>query len=76
MAYLTADSGKVNPGNKVREYKNTQGLVKQYFEKPFESSYVSNRPIEDPLERAWDNARPQHLRKTKYFKDFIDYEVE
>ena len=48
-------------------YKNPQNLVKIPYVKPFESTYVANRPIEDPLERSLDMLKPMDKRKTKYY---------
>ena len=48
-------------------YKNPQNLVKIPYVKPFESTYVANRPIEDPMERALDMLKPMAKRKTKYY---------
>jgi len=54
------------------DYNNRQGLTKYYKFKPLESSYVANRPIENPLERAWDSLKPRSKQKTKFFREEFD----
>ena len=58
-------------------YQNPQNLVKIPYVKPFESTYVANRPIEDPNERVLDQLRPKDKRKTKYYiKDYLaNYDI-
>ena len=48
-------------------YKNPQNLVKVPYLKPYESTYVANRPIEEPIERAVDQLKAKPNRKTKYY---------
>ncbi len=54
----------------TKNYKNPQGLVKIPYVKPFESTYVANRPIEDNIERAVDQIRlDKKNMKSKYYKE-------
>ena len=48
------------------DYENPQGLVKQNYVKPIESTYVCNRPLQ-PLDRAFDQFRLK--KKTKFWKE-------
>ena len=49
-----------------------QTLTKTLYTKPYESTYVTNRPIENPVERAFDMLKPPSRRKTKFFKEDFD----
>ena len=48
-------------------YQNPQNLVKIPYVKPYESTYVCNRPIEDPVKRITDQMKPFDKRETKYY---------
>ena len=47
-------------------YENPQNLVKIPYVKPYESTYVCNRPLEHGIERALDQLKPTEKRETKY----------
>jgi len=49
-----------------------QQLMKKLFHKPFESTYVTNRPISNPTERTLDQLKPKKYRKTKFWKEGFD----
>ena len=54
------------------DYENPQGIVKQNYVKPLESTYECNRPIENPYDRAFDHFRLK--KKTKFLKEgFLAY---
>ena len=56
----------------TENYKNPQGLIKEQNFKPLETSYITNRPIQDPMERSLDILMGS--KKTKFFKkDFNAY---
>merc|ERR1719461_488782 len=48
-------------------YQNPQNLVKIPYVKPYESTYVCNRPFEDPVKRITDQMKPWDKRETKYY---------
>ena len=51
-----------------------QTLTKTLYDKPYESTYVANRPIQDPMLRAFDFLRPPSKRKTTFYKkDFTAF---
>lgn len=58
------------------DYKNTQGLVKYQFKKPFETSYDTNRPIANSLSRAFDQLKPKSRQKTRFRKEGINYQYD
>ena len=64
----------------TQHYKNPQNLVKIPYVKPFESSYVCNRPIEDPGERIKEQLTLKHPshpdRKTKYYIEGYDADYD
>lgn len=57
-------------------YNNKQNLIKMPFVKPFEATYVANRPI-DPINRALDHFRRAKNKKGNFLKDdfFAFYDV-
>lgn len=50
------------------DYSNPQGLVKVPYCKPYESTYVANRPL-PPNERVLDQFRLKENRQTKFIKE-------
>ncbi|XP_059094658.1 FAD-dependent oxidoreductase domain-containing protein 1-like [Tigriopus californicus] len=58
------------------DYKNNQGLVRYMFKKPFETSYLTNRPIQNNILRAVDQIKPQSMQKTTFFKEGINHHYE
>lgn len=73
-----SDKGKPELQVNAAEYMlshpdpSKQSLAKKLFEKPYESTYVANRPIQNPLERAFDIMKPRKMQKTKFYKDGFD----
>jgi hypothetical protein len=53
----------------TESYNNKQHLIKRPFVKPYESTYVANRPISDPTARALDTLKPRSRQKTTFFKE-------
>ena len=60
----------------LENYKNTQGLIKTHFVKPFESTYETTRPIKDPFERVIDQLKPKKYRKTKFVREDFKYQYD
>jgi len=52
------------------DYDNRQELIKFYKYKPLESAYECNRPIKEPMRRAFDLATGG--KKTKFLKEGFD----
>jgi hypothetical protein len=50
-------------------YKNPQNLVKIPYCKPFESTYICNRPLEDPIDRSADHFRTKKNVKGNFTKE-------
>ena len=53
----------------TESYNNKMNLIKRPFVKPYESTYVANRPIPDPVNRALDTLKPRSIQKTTFYKE-------